>query len=104
MAAHEPTPWELDRRFDRLESTIESGFRRIDERLNQMVTADIFTLSQRANDERIADLKRELDELERNRKDDRRFVIKLAVPTITSVCVALISAIAAAATSGAGPF
>lgn len=69
---NEPTTGELARRFDRLDNSIESGFRRLDERLDKMVTTDVFTISQQSNETRIAQLGSAMAALEQKGADAHR--------------------------------
>lgn len=117
----EPTAWELDRRFGRLEQSIEAGFRRMDERLDRMVTVDVFTLSQRGNEQRIAGiesdvaadrercaknreaLEQRIQSVEEVRRSDRRATVQAAVAAVVAFLTAAASIISNAMNAGATP-
>lgn len=71
---NEPTAWELDRRFDRLDKTLEAGFRHIGARLDKMVTVDVFTVSQRSTEQRLASFESAVTAVESRCKDNRMYL------------------------------
>lgn len=119
MLADEPTNSELDRRFNRLEESINSGFARIDKTIAQMVTHDVFSVFREAmhqritaseerqntlgdkHDKDIKDLQDDLEleqqnratdrrALEQQRADDRRNLIKV----VSTVAIGILGVIA----------
>lgn len=95
MSENEPTTGELARRFDRLDSNIESGFRRIDERLDRMVSTDVFTMSQAAFTTRLdaltskdAALEQKLERVEEVRRTDRRALFTSAISAVVAALIA----------------
>lgn len=107
MAESEPTTGELARRFDRLDNSIDSGFRRIDERLDRMVSTDVFAMSQAAFTTRLdtltardAALEQELKRIEEHRRTDRRTLFTSA---FTAVAAAAIAAVGWVITALGGP-
>lgn len=103
----EPTNWELDRRFGRLEQSIEKGFSRIDARLDKVVTTEVFTIAQQHTENRMSQLGKEVAHVEQRcddqsnrlqdeigrveeaRAQDRRNIIRVAAGAGVSILVAL---------------
>lgn len=100
LNAGEPTNWELDRRFGRLETSLESGFRRMDERLDKMVTTDVFAINQQSTEARLTALAAEdkaleqkVDRIEERRATDRRLMIPIAGSAVIAAVGWVVSAI-----------
>lgn len=103
-----PTNSELDRRFDRLENSINAGFARIDQQISSLVTHDMFALYQRSieqrvatgeeymgrlNEQHVADIQSvrgEVDRVNQARGDDRRNLVKI----VATVAVGLLGVMA----------
>lgn len=110
----EPSNSELDRRFNRLENSINAGFDRLDKQIAQLVSHDVFALFREAIQQRVTaaeergntlaaqhdkDVKAlqediELEQenrakdrraLEQQRADDRRNMIKVVVTFAGSI-------------------
>lgn len=65
MLSEEPTPRELERRLDKIDTSIERGFEQINGRLDQMVSTEVFQMYKQGADHRIS-------ELEKNQEDTAR--------------------------------
>lgn len=56
MSQADPSPGELSRRLDRIETGQQAGFDRLDKRLDRLVTNEAFAAEQRRVDEKFRDL------------------------------------------------
>lgn len=105
MSENEPTTGELARRFDRLDSNIETGFRKIDERLDRMVSTDVFNLNQVTMNARLETLtakdvalEQKIERVEERRTTDRRLLVPLGGSALIAAIGWVITALQGAPT------
>lgn len=70
MADDGPTPGELSRRLDRIDKNLDSGFVKLENRLDKMVTAEVFQQAQQAQQREAAELRDQIGSLETRRVNE----------------------------------
>lgn len=98
LAQDDPTPGELERRLDRLDRNLEQGFKQINDRLDKVVSSEVFAMYQQGTDRRLSDqesfrgeAEKRLDHLDANAVTRKGVYLAIgAVCAILSIGVGLV--------------
>lgn len=96
----EPSPWELQRNYQRLESAVQSGFAQVNTRLDKLPTGELVTSFIANLEHRVKEAEADVQRLEsdikeerRARAADRRIVIGAALAALGSLIVVVVSSV-----------
>jgi hypothetical protein len=95
-----PSPWELQRNYDRLREDVRSGFASMNTRLDRVPTAETLTALIGRLDDRLAKAEKDVGDLEvalqrerDNRGADRRLVVGSILAAVGSLVVMIVSSL-----------
>lgn len=89
----EPTPWELQRALEQLRQDLREGFRSVNDRLDRVPTSDLMAAWQARYDQQLADVRKDVAEIQEDRKLEARQRMATHRAAIGAIVTAVIAPI-----------
>lgn len=92
----EPTPWELQRALAAMRQDLREGFKSVNDRLDRVPTSDLMAAWQARYDQQLADIRRDVAEIQEDRKHEARERAKASRAAMGALVTAFVAPIVVA--------